>query len=58
MIGADTRFMMIVLFIGIVWMLTAGLALTLFSAARNADKRAAAMLVEARVSARPRRLIG
>ncbi len=47
--------MMIVLLIGIVWMLTAGLALTLFSAARNADKRAETMLVVARVPERPSR---
>ncbi len=43
--------MMIVLLVAIVWTLTAGLALTLFSA----DRRAEAMLVEARVPERPPR---
>ncbi len=42
------------LLIGIVWMLTAGVALTLFSAAKNAARRAETMLVVARVPERPR----
>jgi len=46
--------MTIALLIGMVWMLTAGLALTLFSAAKNAARRAETMLVVARVPERPR----
>ncbi len=45
--------MTIALLIGMVWMLTAGLALTLFSAAKNAARRAEAVLVVARVPDRP-----
>jgi len=44
--------MEIALLIAIVWMLTAGFALTLFSAARNADRRAETMLAHVRVSER------
>ncbi len=49
---ADSGPMEIALLIAIVWMLTAGFALTLFSAAKNADRRAEAMLAQARVSER------
>ncbi len=46
---ADSDPMEIALLIAIVWTLTAGFALTLFSAAGNADRRAETMLAQARV---------
>jgi len=42
--------MMIALMVAMAWALAAGFALTLFSAAKNADRRAEAMLVKVRLA--------
>jgi len=47
--------MMTLTFLATAWLVTAGFALVLFAAAKNAARRTETMLVVARVPERPRR---